>query len=370
MPLTFIHAADFHLGADLSRFGSEAARQLEASQFAALEKTGEIAREHQAAFILICGDLFDDRNPSPRILEKTVSIFGAFPNLPVFILPGTHDFLSDKSIYATGRLTGQRLVVLNNSIRSPYHLPELNCCLFFNCNRANRSAISPLDGISRATDNRFHIGLAHGSLAIRGLPVSTDFPIKPPEIAAAGLDYLALGHWHTRRIERFGQTHAAYSSIPQPLSFSDPETGSVLLIRIDDSKDVTIEPIQTSTVKFITLKERIYHPSDLIRLLEKWADRQTAIKIALQFSDKFIEHHKAAQIIRSMDSRYLVIFNGDNNLQDKVPESPNPPSGGDIPLLQSFLNELQRLREADSQERAHLYDQAATMGKSIIRGER
>jgi DNA repair exonuclease SbcCD nuclease subunit len=369
MPLTFIHAADYHLGAAPKRLGADAARQLEESQFSALEKTGTFAKDHGAAFVLICGDLFDSRNPSPRIITRTISIFDNSFDLPVFILPGTHDFLSDKSPYAGSWPDTKNVTILNHDISSPYYLLEFNCHLYFNPNRTNRSTTSPILGLARTSDEGFHIGLAHGSLAIRKLDVAADFPIRPEEIAASKLDYLALGHWHTGRSERYGRATAAYSGIPQPLSFADPESGSILLVHISDGHEISAKQLSTSQVKFRILKEKIYHPIDLIHLLEKYADLQTVVKVELEFSDNFHEHHEVDKIIQSWISRYLVILNDDNKLEEAVPTFVSGMVEGDRPLLRSFFNELERLREGDSQERAHLYEQAAVLGSSIIRGD-
>ena len=43
----------------------------------------------------------------------------------------------------------------------------------------------------------WHIGLVHGSIAIPGKTDRDEVVITTDEIAASGLDYLALGHWHS-----------------------------------------------------------------------------------------------------------------------------------------------------------------------------
>ncbi|MCP4569291.1 MAG: hypothetical protein GY841_17080, partial [FCB group bacterium] len=106
MPLKFIHAADFHLGADLRRLGSdELIEALREAQLGALEKTLAAAVEQQVSFVLICGDFFDNRFPIADIIEKIRKLFSRFSSVPVFILPGTHDFLSDDSVLAGNVLT-------------------------------------------------------------------------------------------------------------------------------------------------------------------------------------------------------------------------------------------------------------------------
>ena len=61
---------------------------------------------------------------------------------------------------------------------------------------ARRRARSP--GSSAASGGRtWRIGLIHGSLLIAGRTEHDDVVFTAEEIAASGLDYLALGHWHS-----------------------------------------------------------------------------------------------------------------------------------------------------------------------------
>ena len=53
--------------------------------------------------------------------------------------------------------------------------------------------------------------------------------------------------------------------------------------------------------------------------------------------------------------------------------SPPDPQGGQFSpsgkLLESYMDEIGKLKNEDSQERARLYEKAAELGKLIIRGE-
>jgi DNA repair exonuclease SbcCD nuclease subunit len=58
---------------------------------------------------------------------------------------------------------------------------------------------SPLEGLDAGADERatWKIGMVHGALAIPGVVDQDEVLITTDEIAASGLDYLALGHWHS-----------------------------------------------------------------------------------------------------------------------------------------------------------------------------
>jgi DNA repair exonuclease SbcCD nuclease subunit len=371
MPLSFVHAADFHLGADLSRFRASphVIARLREAQFQALERTLDLAFSRQAAFVVICGDLFDRRDPSTTVVERTAAILAAFPSIPVFILPGTHDFLSDHAVLAPSRgsWAPANVVLLNDRALSPYHVPCTDVQLYFAPNRSNRSVSSPIAGMARGGPGGYHVGLAHGSVARPGIDVSRDFPIRPREIEQTKLDYLALGHWHSGQIQRHGRTTAAYPGIPQPLSFGDPEEGAVLLVTIDGEGNALVENALTSTVAFRQVAATIYHPIDLTRVLNANAGPNVIVKLALTFSDTFDEAPEAEKIIAEAASRYLLVQT-ENPERSELMAGIDTAQSADRQLIEAYLAELEHIREADSAERSWLYDQAAELGVQIIKG--
>ena len=369
MPLTFIHAADFHLGANLHRFAG-ARKRLQDAQFRALEKTLQLAVDNRAAFVLICGDLFDSRNPSPAIIRSTSEVFSTHPRMPIYILPGTHDFLSENSVLWPGKnsWTEGNITILDHTLTSPFRVPDSGCLLYFRPNRSNRSSISPISGLVREHETGFHIGLAHGSLQIGGLDFKNDYPIYPEDVIKSGLDYLALGHWHNSRIEKQGRTTIAYPGISQPISWSDPETGSVLVVRLDDSGSVSADPIAVSSINLQKIEAVIYHPLEVGQLLEKAANPNSIVKLNLLYSDNFNDKLEVEKIINIWSSRFLLV-QSDNQKPEEKPAVLNVPEECNEMLIKAFKAELTRLKEADSPERGELYDKAASLGTRIITGE-
>ena len=370
MSPAFVHAADFHLGADFRRFGT-AAEKLRAAQWDAFTKTLAFAASSEAAFVLICGDLFDSRFPRTDVAAQARAILARFSSKPIFILPGTHDYLSDGSILDRDdfRAGLSHVIILDGRIQSPLILPEFNCRLYFAANRSNRSAVSPIAGFLRGAADSFHIGAAHGSLQIGGWNTAYDFPINPREIGRSGLDYLALGHWHRYRRERIGSTLVIYPGTPQPMGFSDPETGAIMYVRLEPNGRTSVERVPTGTISFTTLNERIYHPHQVKQLLENAADPNKVLKTAFTYSDNFNEPTKVAAIVTSFAPRFLFMVNQDTPESIGGFERPDNPPAEASALISGFLAELNRLKAADSPERAGLYDKAADLGTRLIRGD-
>jgi DNA repair exonuclease SbcCD nuclease subunit len=369
MPPAFVHAADFHLGADFRRFGT-AAEKLRAAQWAALTKMLTFAASHEAAFVLICGDLFDSRFPPADVVSKAREILARFPAVPVYILPGTHDFLSDDSILARENFRADlpHVVVLDGMVKSPLVLPESGCYLHYSVNRSNRSAFSPIAGFHRQHPDGFHIGVAHGSLRIGGWNTAYDFPMSRREIENSGLDYLALGHWHRYRQEQMGKTMVVYPGTPQSLGFSDRGAGSVAYVTVGRNNQVRAEQVPTGTISFAIMADKVYHPRQVIQILEKTADPNIILKTAFTYSDNFNEPTEVAEIVMSFAPRFLLMMNQDIH-EYEGGESREAAPGEAPALVSEYLAELNRLKAADSPERVGLYDKAAEVGTRLIRGD-
>ena len=76
----------------------------------------------------------------------------------------------------------------------------------------------------------WRIGLVHGSIAIPGKTDHDEVVITTDEIAASGLDYLALGHWHSAQSGKAGGVTYAYAGAPEPVALDQDRAGKVLLV--------------------------------------------------------------------------------------------------------------------------------------------
>jgi len=61
-------------------------------------------------------------------------------------------------------------------------------------------------------------------------------PIDPAHVYRTGLDYLALGHWHSTRLitEQWGECRIAYSGTHEQTSYEEPDAGNVLIVEIKE----------------------------------------------------------------------------------------------------------------------------------------
>ena len=77
--------------------------------------------------------------------------------------------------------------------------------------------------------------MVHGALAIPDRTDRDEVVITKEEIAETGLDYLALGHWHSSQKGKAGATTYAYSGAPEPVAVDQDGAGNVLLVTIDEA---------------------------------------------------------------------------------------------------------------------------------------
>jgi exonuclease SbcD len=295
-----LHMADVHLGARHHDLGP-AATELRRRQFAAFEAAISLAIDEHVDALLICGDLFDSNNQPRRSVEAAAAELGrlAERDIPVVIIPGTHDCYDEGSIYRVFDLptlagtSADRLVVLTPD-RSSVDLPQLATTIHARIFPARRAPRSPLagfaTGVAAANGDepaRWHVGMIHGTLA-QGAIDDDEVVFSAGEVAASGLDYLALGHWHSTRQGRAGATTWAYSGAPEPLAFDQAEgAGNVLLVKLAEDrgqKEVSVEARKVGRTRFARLELDVAEAGSgalIARRLKEAADPDLVLDVRL-----------------------------------------------------------------------------------------
>jgi DNA repair protein SbcD/Mre11 len=243
-----MHLADVHLGARYRDLGPAAAAQRE-RQFAAFQRAIDLALAEKVDLVVVCGDLFDSNGQPRRSVEAVAAQFArlARQHIPTVIIPGTHDCYDEGSIYRVfdlpalaGVELGSDAVVVSTDERFSVNYPALDLAVHGRVFRTKRAPTSPLAGFAvegggqaaPADRARWNVGLIHGSLRMPGKVDTDDVLFTEAEVAASGLDYLALGHWHSYLSGRAGKTTWAYAGAPEPVALDQDRAGSVLLVEL------------------------------------------------------------------------------------------------------------------------------------------
>ncbi len=293
--LRLLHTADVHLGARHTDLGERAA-VLRERQFTAFRVTIDLAVVEAVDLVLIAGDLFDSNTQPRRSVERVAAELArlAKASIRTVIIPGTHDVYDGASIYrsydlaAMARTSAEWIAVLTPEQPNVW-LPSLDAVVHGRVFSTKRSPKSPLDGFDARMDRRatWRIGIVHGALAIPGKTDGDEVVFTEDEIAGTGLDYLALGHWHSAIEGRAGNVTYAYSGAPEPVAIDQDGAGQVLIVTLDDRggrHQVSIEPKrvgQTRSEKLELDVSAIRSQPALIDTIGRHADSNLVLDVRL-----------------------------------------------------------------------------------------
>lgn len=263
--MRFIHTADWQIGMKAAHVG-KAAERVRNTRLETIRRIQHLARESNAEFVLVAGDTFEDHGVSRKLVVQVGDLLGGF-DCPVYVIPGNHDPWTEGGVWDQARdLWSKRTQVLVD--RSPIQLPG---GWLFPCPLTQRwSEQDPTKWIPAESAGGIRIGVAHGSLQSLGWQAQQDHPIPMDAAQRSGLDYLALGHWHSmKEMPGNGGSVMAYSGTPEPTAFGETDSGYVLLVDIEaHGARPTIEKRKTGELEWWNLNEEIRAAGDLDRLIE------------------------------------------------------------------------------------------------------
>ncbi|MFB5663178.1 exonuclease SbcCD subunit D [Alteribacillus sp. HJP-4] len=200
--LTFIHAADLHLGSTVPEAYLASDRdmktKLENSGRRAIEKMVDNAITSSVDFIILAGDLFDQQN---RSIKSQLYLKKQFErlhnnNISVYIVFGNHDPVNEDyfSMNWPDNVnifdTKPELKIFYKGNKAAAHL--YGCSYPRSSFKENIAA-----GYLRKEGAPYHIGILHGQLRQNHdhLPYA---PFDLQDLTAKHFDYWALGHIHKR----------------------------------------------------------------------------------------------------------------------------------------------------------------------------
>ncbi|NPD31823.1 DNA repair exonuclease [Eggerthellaceae bacterium zg-997] len=208
--VTFLHAADLHLGAPfrgIQRLSPAWADRLTEAIPRAYDRVIDAALAHQVDFVVIAGDVFDTSRASYRdyrhFFDGLTRLHRA--GIPCYLCTGNHDpFTSWQSDFADLPPSA----VMFPADRPGYALfsrQEQPLCLVAGRSYFNQTwphHLSIVEGIDRsrmqaALDGAqapFAVGVVHTGLHLDPLKAPSD----PVDLVSRGVDYWACGHIHQR----------------------------------------------------------------------------------------------------------------------------------------------------------------------------
>lgn len=264
----FLHTADWHLGMKYSQLG-EKAEKTRQIRVKSVQKVLDHAREENVDFVLVAGDLFDSNDVDHRLLNIVSEIL-AQSRVPIYIIPGNHDPLTMDSLYLDPVWDSlENVTIFSES--EPFTLSYPDVTIYPSPISQKQSKDDPTEWITasrvREDDhyNRISIGMAHGNLAIEGFIDNTNFPIKPQRTEISGLDYLALGEWHSLYTHHNpdGIPRTIYPGTPETTKFGEENSGKAVIVEIEKPNSApVIQELDVGTLIWEKHNLEIYSMAD------------------------------------------------------------------------------------------------------------
>lgn len=287
MTIKILQTGDVHLGAKFEGLGERGAvhrRQIER----VFEKTVDLAIEKKVDLFLITGDLFDGETPSQSLIDFVRRQMDKLDKAGInaVLIPGNHDFLSDKSVYKRSFWNEfKNIFVFNDPRVEVKEYPEIDLALYakiLTTKNSTESAIAKMQPSSA----KYRVMMAHGSFIAGESARSRYFdqwPITADEIKNSGMNYVALGNFHGLQDVSQGDVQAWYAGSPESIAFDQKNSGKVLFVEIDQ-KGTRVESIKVGERIFDQVNLALDNISDSHELkneILKGADKNLVRKVLL-----------------------------------------------------------------------------------------
>ena len=190
--MKFLHTADWQMGMKAESIGNKAAKRVRQARLNAAQRVIQVAKENKAEMILFAGDMFEDNAVDRSLVRKVGEILKSFGK-PVFIIPGNHDPLVPGSVWEHSVWKESKNL---HVIQTAEAIERENCILFPCPIQEKHSTKNPMAWIdARQESDKICIAIAHGN--VKNIPEAKELPISEDAPSRYGLDYVALGHWHS-----------------------------------------------------------------------------------------------------------------------------------------------------------------------------
>jgi calcineurin-like phosphoesterase family protein len=304
--MRLLHTADWQIGMQAAHVGAAGGRVRD-ERLTAARRVIEVANRERVDFLLLAGDTFENNAVDRTLVQRVADILGGAA-CAVWIIPGNHDPLAPGSVWEHPAWRAQPHVQLLRDAR-PVEIPG---GVLFPCPLLEKhSTRDPTSWIEAAGRSEICIGLAHGT--VQGVAQDElDYPIPRNAAARCGLDYLAIGHWHSFAPIAAGSepVRLAYSGTHETTKFGERESGQAVLVEIQSRGAAPkLTPVRTGGLTWLSRSERLGAAGDLGRVrqaVESQADpQQTLLDLKLSGFLFPAEHAELARLREIAASRLL-----------------------------------------------------------------
>ena len=242
--LLFVHAADLHLGSPfvgVSEVSEDIAALLQRATFTAFENVVDLCIERRADFLLVAGDVYDgcDRSLGAQLAFRNGLRKLAEAGTRSYVVHGNHDPLDG---WASSLEWPEGVHVFRAQLESVTYARDGQ-------DRAVIHGVSfPHVEVRENLATQFHaadsplpqIGLLHCNVGAN-TGHEPYAPCTVEDLTAAGMDYWALGHVHTRAVLSAEKPTAIYPGNTQGRHVNEAGPRGCYVVHIDRDRHVQAE---------------------------------------------------------------------------------------------------------------------------------
>ncbi|MBE6609517.1 MAG: hypothetical protein E7634_02485 [Ruminococcaceae bacterium] len=240
--LKLLHLADLHLDSPFKNLSYTKSVRLRALQREVFSSALKFARQQDCAAVLISGDLFDSEFYTSDTVTFLQNVFAEYSDIRFIISPGNHDPYRHGSPYKVSRFSDNVYIFTDEEL-SCLVFPEISLNVYGYAFTSPSYSKDPIEDFT-AESSGFNVLCAHSDI---DSPLGSYAYISPASIENSRLDYIALGHIHTKTaIMKKGSTCYAYSGCIAGRDFSEyGEKGGILVTLSEQNgeKDVKAERV-------------------------------------------------------------------------------------------------------------------------------
>lgn len=269
----FIHTSDWQLGMTRRFLSPEAQSRFTDARLQAIRTIGEVARQRDAAFVLVAGDVFESNMVERQLVLRALHAMREAA-VPFYLLPGNHDPLAAGSVFLSPEFTAEcppNVTVLDGTPVGPAPRVTLVSAPW----RSKKTTADPVAEACAAAAEFAGATIVAGHGRCEIFSPDTESPelirLAPAEaaVASGAVQYIALGDRHSRTaVGSSGRIW--YSGAPEPTEYRETDPGLVLAVSLDGDA-IQVEPVKVATWRFTEQQWPINDSADVGRL-RQWLD--------------------------------------------------------------------------------------------------
>jgi exonuclease SbcD len=257
-----------------------------------------------------------------------------------------------------GLSEGSDLLTVLTPQRPDVVFRDLDLVVYGRVAPGRRVARSPLADFSVGADTRasWRVAMIHGSLAGTGGHEDDDVVFTPDEVAASGLDYLALGHSHAWATGTAGRTTWASPGAVEALGPDQEDAGRVAIVELDErsrGRSVQVREAVVGRTRYSSLEipaAEVASTLALVARLRKVADPNVVLDVTITGpSDHWLDIDPAS-LSRELEGSFLAVRVRDAS--SALPAAKREPVTGSfastfVDILDEHLATAERTRDTE-----------------------